>query len=73
MDIEGAEIPIFSSPLCHEWLPRTNIIVIELHDRWHPGSSATFYRALCGYEFRQYSRGETVVIDKGSPPSRWKE
>lgn len=42
MDIEGAEYPLLSEP---EWLNRTNILVIELHERLVPGCEAAFAKA----------------------------
>jgi FkbM family methyltransferase len=37
VDIEGAELEVFSNG-AEEWLPRINLIVIETHDRFRPGS-----------------------------------
>ncbi len=42
MDIEGAEFPLLSEPA---WLNRTNILVIELHERLVPGCEAAFAKA----------------------------
>ena len=42
MDIEGAEYPLLKDP---EWLERTKILVLELHERLVPGCEATFATA----------------------------
>jgi len=42
MDIEGAEYPLLKD---HEWLERTRILVMELHERLVPGCEAAFATA----------------------------
>ena len=71
LDIEGAESSVFADDHCCDWLARTDVLVVELHDRWYPGTAKAFYSALQPYQFRQYLRGETVIIEKADPPLPW--
>jgi FkbM family methyltransferase len=61
LDIEGAEHALFSDG-CEEWLPRVKMIIIELHDRYKPGTSRAVYSKLCQVPFNQEIRGENVFI-----------
>jgi FkbM family methyltransferase len=65
LDIEGAERELFQDG-CEEWLPQVKMIIIELHDRYAPGSSRAVYSKLCQMPFRQEVRGENVFILIGS-------
>jgi hypothetical protein len=60
LDIEGAELEIFSGPC--EWLSKVAILLIELHDRVAPGCSLTFYSALARYDFTEIKRGLTYAF-----------
>jgi len=60
MDIEGAELEVFSSNY-EEWLPKTKVIMIELHDAYRKGCSKAFFTALVKYDFSVYSCGENMV------------
>jgi len=61
LDIEGAERELFSSAY-EWWLGRVNTIIIELHDELRPGCGAAFYGAIARFRFRQFQRGEHVVL-----------
>ncbi|HEY3358155.1 MAG TPA: FkbM family methyltransferase [Polyangia bacterium] len=61
MDVEGAEKEIFASGT-EAWLDRVGAICIELHDWIRPGCSTAFYRATSRLEFRQYQRGENLLL-----------
>lgn len=61
LDIEGAERELFSDS-CESWLPKVRFIIIELHDRWVPGSSKTFYSKIVGRDFSQEIRGENLFV-----------
>ena len=50
LDVEGAEKYIFESNYEY-WLSRTNIVIVELHDRFMPGSAKAFFRAISKYNF----------------------
>jgi FkbM family methyltransferase len=45
IDIEGAELELFSEG-AEAWLPRINMVIIETHERFRPGSDAAARRAL---------------------------
>jgi len=45
IDIEGAELEVFSNG-AEEWLSRVNLIIIETHDRFRPGSEEAVRRAV---------------------------
>ncbi len=45
VDIEGAELEVFSCD-AKEWLPRINLIVVETHDRFRPGSDEAVRKAV---------------------------
>ena len=51
LDIEGAEKDVFASHYEY-WLPRTKVIIIELHDWMKEGCSREFFRAIIQYRFR---------------------
>ncbi len=45
IDIEGAELELFSER-ADDWLPRINLIIVETHDRFRPGSEAAVRNAV---------------------------
>lgn len=60
LDIEGAEFEVFR----HEtdsWLPRTRLIVAELHDKKIPGCTTEFFRATSAEGFRYEFHSELVI------------
>ena len=61
IDVEGAEKEIFSAS-CDDWLPRTNAIMIELHDRFRPGCSDAFFSAVNTRDFHQAQKGQTLIF-----------
>lgn len=46
MDVEGAETPLLTPGA--DWLARTNVLMIELHERIVPGCEAAFFSANQG-------------------------
>jgi FkbM family methyltransferase len=62
IDVEGAEMKLFSSPDCHVWLSTVSVLIVELHDRLFPGCARAFYRALDRYEYRQEGHGHVVAV-----------
>ena len=62
MDIEGSELEVFSSNY-EDWLPKTKIIMMELHDRERKGCGKAFFQSLFNYDFsiNQYYKGEIVM------------
>ena len=45
-----------------KWLPKTKVIIIELHDRMRKGSSKAFFTALSNYNFSIAHRGENIIV-----------
>ena len=68
LDVEGAEKEIFSENY-QDWLPRTNLLVIELHDRLRKGCSKVFFRAISAYDFSVHPTGENLICTKESDTS----
>lgn len=62
IDIEGSEKELFAKN--YQWLSKTNLIVIEFHDRMKPGSSKTFWEAVKGMKFRKYRKRKNVILVK---------
>ncbi len=60
IDIEGAEESLFAKN--YQWLSKTNLIVIEFHDRIIPGSSKPFWDAVKGMKFKKYKKRKNVVL-----------
>lgn len=65
VDIEGSEKELFDA--AGSWIGRVDAICLELHDRFKPGCSRAFYRAVedFGTEFRL---GEDVLVLREVPP-----
>jgi len=61
IDVEGAEKEVFESNY-ENWIQRTKIIVIELHDEMKPGSSKAVFSAICKYDFSFAMWGENVIF-----------
>lgn len=61
LDIEGAELDLFSSGT-DQWLSRVRCLVLKLHDRLRLGCAQSLYRALHSYNFQQEIRGENIFI-----------
>jgi len=59
MDIEGAEKQVFSTAA--GWINRTGAIAAELHDRYVPGCSRTFFAAVSGMPHEKWA-GENVFV-----------
>jgi FkbM family methyltransferase len=45
IDIEGAEQEIFSQG-AEEWLPRANLVIVDAHDRFRPGTEEAVRRVM---------------------------
>lgn len=61
LDIEGSERELFSTNYEY-WLPRTKIIVIELHDWMKEGCSRSFFRAISNYRFKVSVYGGMLLL-----------
>ena len=60
IDIEGAEYELFSINY-DEWLSKTTVIVVEVHDWFRGGTSAVLIKALARYNFGIGAQGEGFV------------
>ncbi len=66
MDIEGAEVVVFSHPEHQEWLPRTDAIAIELHDDTSFGKAAElFHTVVRDQDFQISLSGELTICRRG--------
>jgi FkbM family methyltransferase len=61
LDIEGSEKELFSKNYNY-WVDKINIIVIELHDKIKDGCSEVFYSAIDKNKWKEYKRGEKVIL-----------
>jgi FkbM family methyltransferase len=62
LDIEGTEKELFADPGSEQWLRRTNVLIIELHDRFKPGCSQAFEQAVAKHPFRRIQVGENLML-----------
>lgn len=60
VNIEGSEKELFEKNY-ERWLPRTKVIVIELHDRMKEGFSKSFFKTLLNYKFEINPKGPYLV------------
>lgn len=61
LDIEGAERELFNSG-AESWLGKVDQIIIELHDKYNPGSACAFYSKITRQPFVQEIRGENIFV-----------
>jgi FkbM family methyltransferase len=61
LDIEGAEKEVFRSGF-DSWLPKTRLLIVELHDRMVPGCSKSLFEAVSKYEFDCETRWENLIF-----------
>lgn len=64
LDIEGAERELFSYD--PDWLDKVKLLIIETHDHFKPGCSASVYSAVSKYHLKEFQRGENTffLIDR---------
>jgi len=60
IDIEGSEKELFEKNY-EKWLPRTKMIIVELHDVMRWGSSKSFFNAITKYEYSMTIKGENLI------------
>jgi FkbM family methyltransferase len=65
VDIEGSEKEVFSNGTA-EWLPKVNIIMVELHDRFNPGCTDALYNAITKSDWIEFKQGEKVILIRKS-------
>jgi FkbM family methyltransferase len=63
LDIEGAERDIFGDT--GEWIEKTDVIAVELHERFCPGTLRAFYNGSNGFS-HEWIRGDTVWLARDS-------
>jgi FkbM family methyltransferase len=63
LDVEGSEKEIFTRNY-REWLPKTRVLVVELHDRLKEGCSRALFSALLEYKFSVEQKGENLVCTR---------
>jgi hypothetical protein len=61
VNVEGAELDMFEKGT-DAWLPHTKAILIELHDRFRPGCSKSFTKALMPYCFTLKPNGSDFIL-----------
>jgi hypothetical protein len=64
LDIGGSEKELFES--CYaNWLNKTKVIIIELHERMRTGAKESFRSAIAGNDFKESKIGEKNILIKG--------
>ncbi len=61
MDIEGSEKVVLSSGV-EDWLPKTKVLFVELHDRLVPGCSRVLNEVIEKYNFEHIHQGEFDIL-----------
>lgn len=61
MDIEGAELEVFSDP--SSWIGDVGALIVELHERMKPGIEKTFAIATSAFENR-WTKGDSVFVTR---------
>jgi FkbM family methyltransferase len=61
LDIEGSEKQLFSSNY-ESWLPKVNVIIIELHDDIIDGCTTQLYSSIQKNEWIEYKKGEKIIL-----------
>jgi FkbM family methyltransferase len=62
LDVEGTEYELFSDDSCHAWLDRTNMIFLELHERFRPGCTQAMERALARHSFERIEQHSNLLL-----------
>jgi hypothetical protein len=60
LDIEGAEKEIFENGNL-EWLDKTDVLTIELHDMYRDGTAKAFIKPVYNKIEKMYIQGENVI------------
>lgn len=61
LDVEGTERELFAAPDAEQWLSRTDLLLVELHERFKPGTEAIFDAAMKRHGFEVTRVGENYV------------
>ncbi|HJW18347.1 MAG TPA: FkbM family methyltransferase [Flavisolibacter sp.] len=68
LDVEGSEKEIFSSGY-QNWLPKTRVLIVEVHDRMKKGCSKSLLNAVNSFNFSLEIAGENLVFRNEELPS----
>jgi hypothetical protein len=60
IDIEGSEYELFHSDY-EDWLDKVGVVIIEVHERLHPGITAIVSNIMRAYAFKESRIGENLV------------
>jgi FkbM family methyltransferase len=60
IDIEGSEKEVMEQNTA-AWIPHTDTILIEFHDRFRPGTSYAFFKTMVQYNFSLSHVGENLI------------
>jgi FkbM family methyltransferase len=65
LDIETSEKQVFSANFM-SWLPKVNMLIVELHDKLEPGCSRAFFQAInqCFMKYAFSMKGENVIVEQ---------
>ena len=61
LDIEGSEKELFEENF-ETWLPKTKVLIIELHDEMKKGCSRAVFNAVNKYDFSFDTKGENIIF-----------
>ena len=61
LDIEGSEKEVFEKNV-EEWLPRTKMLIVEVHDNMRKGASKALFAAISKYNFTFSMHHENLVF-----------
>lgn len=61
IDIEGSEKEMFSENF-ENWLSKTKVLIIELHDGLNAGASKSFFSAITNYNFYMMRKNENFIF-----------
>lgn len=61
IDIEGSEREVFEKNF-DQWLSKTKILIIELHDGLRKGASKMFFKAISNYDFHMVRKNENFIF-----------
>lgn len=61
IDVEGSEKELFESNY-ENWLPRTEMLFIEIHDRFRDGASKSVFDAISKYKFSVIKKNENYIF-----------
>ncbi len=62
IDIEGGETEVFSAPDVDQWLSRTRVLILELHERFRPQAGEIVRRALARHPHRVAPVGDNLFF-----------